>query len=111
MTMAGKKSGIWSALKVTFFAAFFAVYGVAYAVALVFRLIRRLWWGGRLLHDTIPCPYCHYGVPLVGRYLCSTPGCGAEYQGFIQKCNICGSGCLWTPCPRCNAAVQVGIRI
>ena len=109
--MAGKKSGIWWAIKATFFVAFFGVYGVACVAALMLRLVRRLWWGSRLLHDTIPCPYCHYDVPLVGRYLCSTPGCGAEYQGFIQKCNICGSGCLWTPCPRCNAAVQVGMRV
>ena len=111
MTMAGKKSGIWWAIKATFMLAFFAVYGIADVVALMFRLIRRLWWGTRLLRRAISCPYCHAEVPLVGRYLCSTPGCGAEYQGFIQKCNICGSGCLWTPCPACNAAVQVGMRI
>lgn len=110
MTMAGKKSGIWWAMKMVLLLTFFAVYGVVCLVGSTIRLARRICWGIRLLRHTIRCPYCHFEVPLVGRYLCSTPGCGAEYQGFIQKCNICGSGCLWTPCPRCSAAVQVGMR-
>jgi hypothetical protein len=109
--MAGKKLGIWWAMKAAFFLVFFAVYGVVYLVGSTIRLARGLGWGIKLLRHAIPCPYCNEPVPLVGRYLCSTPGCGAEYQGFIQKCNICGSGCLWTPCPRCNAAVQVGMRV
>jgi len=109
--MAGKKSVIWRAIKATFLLVFYAVYGVVFLLGCMIRLVRRLSWGTRLLRNTISCPYCHHEVPLVGRYLCSTPGCGAEFQGFIQKCNICGSGCLWTPCPRCNAAVQVGMRI
>jgi hypothetical protein len=109
--MAGGKLGTWWAIKSTFMVAFFAVYGVVCAIALAIRIARRMWWGVRLTRDNITCPYCHAEVPLVGRYLCSSPGCGAEYQGFIQKCNICGNGCLWTPCPRCSAAVQVGIRV
>ena len=109
--MAGKKWGIWWAMKAVFFLVFFAVSGVVYLVGSTIRLARRFSWGIKLLRHAIPCPYCNEPVPLIGRYLCSTPGCGAEYQGFIQKCNICGSGCLWTPCPRCNAAVQVGMRV
>lgn len=108
--MAGKKLGIWWAVKVIFLLVFFAVYGVVYLVGSTIRLVRRLGWGIRLLRHTIPCPYCQRPVPLVGRFICSSPGCGAEFQGFIQSCNICGSGCLWTPCPACNAAVQVGMR-
>ena len=111
MTMAGKKIGIWWVIKTMFMAAFFAMYGLFFMVSAVFKLVRRTRWGVRLLRETITCPYCHAEAPLVGRYLCSSPGCGAEYHGFIQKCAICGSGCLWTPCPRCNAAVQVGMRI
>lgn len=111
MTMAGKRLGVWWAIRTVLLVVFYTAYGVFFLLRSTMRLARRLWWGGRLLHQTIACPYCRYEVPLVGRYLCSSPGCGAEYQGFIQKCNICGSGCLWTPCPRCNASVQVGMRI
>jgi hypothetical protein len=109
--MAGKKLGLWWALKAAFLAVFFVAYGLFFIVASAFRFVRRLRWGMRLLCESIPCPYCHRPVRLVGRFICSSPGCGAEYQGFIQSCNICGSGCLWTPCPACNGAVQVGMRI
>lgn len=109
--MAGNKFGIWWALKVTFLAVFFAAYGIFFIVASVIRFVRRLIWGVRLLGDAIPCPYCKRPVPLVGRFICSSPGCGAEFQGFIQSCSICHNGCLWTSCPTCNASVQVGMRI
>jgi hypothetical protein len=109
--MAGKKFGLWWALKAAFFAVFFAGYGILHIIVSAIRLVRRFIWGVRLLGDSVPCPYCKRPVPLVGRFICSSPGCGAEYHGFIQSCNICGSGCLWTPCPACNAAVQVGMRI
>ena len=109
--MAAKGAGIWWAVKTAFAFTFFAAYGLVFLVRAAVKLVRRLLWGIKLLGQSLPCPYCHRPVPLVGRFLCSSPGCGAEYQGFIQACNICGNGCLWTPCPNCNGAVQVGMRI
>jgi hypothetical protein len=109
--MAGKKMGVWWATKTVVMLVFFGVYGSIFIIASVIRLVRRARWGIKLLGQAIPCPYCHRPVPLIGRFICSAPGCGAEFHGFIQSCSICHSGCLWTPCPGCNAAVQVGMRI
>jgi hypothetical protein len=111
VNVAGKKSGIFGALKLACLIAFFAVYGFVFLCAVFVRFVRRTHWGVKLLKQTVPCLYCHASVPLVGRYVCASPGCGAEYQGFIQRCQICQSGCLWTPCPGCGAAVQVGMRL
>jgi hypothetical protein len=89
---------------------FFAALGAFVLVRWAWNLQRRARWGARLLGESIPCPYCACAVPLTGRFECGSPGCGAIFLGFIQRCEICGSGCLWTPCPRCQASVQVGMR-
>jgi hypothetical protein len=109
--MAGKKFGIFGVLKLTSLIVFFGVYGFVFLISLFVRLARRTHWGIKLVKQTVPCLYCRADVPLVGRFICSSPGCGAEYQGFIQRCEICQSGCLWTPCPKCGGAVQVGMRL
>ena len=111
MSMAGKKFGIFGALKLACLIVFFAAYGIVFLIAMFVRLARRIHWGVKLLKQTIPCLYCHAPVPLVGRYVCASPGCGAEYRGFIARCEICRGGCLWTPCPGCGGAVQVGMRL
>jgi hypothetical protein len=87
------------------------VYGVCFLVSQIWTLGRRARWGVRLLRNAVPCGYCSEPVPLTGRFECKSPGCGATFAGFLGACSMCGSGCLWTPCPGCGASVQVGMRI
>jgi hypothetical protein len=83
---------------------FFAGYGALVVLRSALRLLRGTNAARLSLRNELQCPHGH-GNAVVGRWRCSS--CGAQFHGWVGRCEVCGAGAAWFPCSTCG----VGIRL